>query len=79
MDDSSHSVYLAANGGDTWEAWSGKTKNGGGCTGTKLGLVPHLECLNLDNSYSQRIRCVRYHPHEKNLALSKQHWKKKKH
>ncbi|KAK4182564.1 small secreted protein, partial [Podospora australis] len=61
MDDSTHSVYLATQeGDDTWEGWSGKTKNGGGCTGEKLGLVPHLECLNLDTTTTQRIQCVRY-------------------
>lgn len=62
MDDTTHSVYLAANFGNTWEAWAGKTGNGGGCTGEKLGLVPHLECLNLDKTYFKRIRCVRHHP-----------------
>ncbi|KAL9489839.1 hypothetical protein ACSS6W_002116 [Trichoderma asperelloides] len=62
MDDTSHSVYLAASGKNTWEAWDGKTYNGGGCTGNYLGLVPHLSCLNLDNGMNGRIRCVRFHP-----------------
>lgn len=62
MDNTTHSVYQAANGGNTWEEWAGKTGNGGGCTGEKLGLVPHLECLNLDKTYSKRIRCVRLQP-----------------
>ena len=60
MDDTSHSVYLAVTGDDTWQAWSGKSGNGGSCTGTNLGTFSHLECNNLDTTFSSRIRCVRY-------------------
>ncbi|KAK3315744.1 hypothetical protein B0H66DRAFT_270310 [Apodospora peruviana] len=63
MDDSTHSVYLSTmSKKDTWRAFSGKTSNGGGCTGEDLGLVPKLECLNLDTTYGEgkRIKCVRY-------------------
>jgi len=60
MDDTSHSVYLAVTGDDTWQAWSDKTSNGGSCTGTNLGTFSHLDCNDLDTTFSSRIRCVRY-------------------
>ena len=61
MDDSSHSVYLAADSKSTWEAFANKTRNGGACTGESLGQFAQLECNNLDTAFSaSRIRCVRY-------------------
>lgn len=56
MDDTSHSVYLAAPG-FSWKGYSGKDKDGGHCTGNLLGDLPD-KCVNLDNHSSERIRCV---------------------
>ena len=38
-----------------------KTRNGGSCTGKVLGRFAQLACNNLDNTFSARIKCVRYH------------------
>ena len=57
MDDTSHSVYLAAPAG-TWHAYGGNTGNGGSCSGAILGAFKHLACNNLDTTFSSRIRCV---------------------
>ncbi|KAK2004372.1 hypothetical protein LX36DRAFT_431525 [Colletotrichum falcatum] len=62
MDDTSHSVYFASG---PWFYYSGKTGNGGSCTGDLLGSWANDEanpCVNLDSrgADGRRIRCVRW-------------------
>lgn len=49
-------LYLTAPG-FSWKAYSGKDKNGGHCIGNLLGDLPD-KCVNLDNHFDERIRCV---------------------
>ncbi|KAK5635627.1 hypothetical protein RRF57_011339 [Xylaria bambusicola] len=60
MDDTTHSVYLTGN----WELWSGKTGNGGSCTGTKSLDVsyPSGACISTSaKSWHANlpVKCVR--------------------
>jgi hypothetical protein len=60
MNDGSHSVYFAAG---PWDFFSGKTKEGGYCTGDWIGrwADDSHPCVNLDTAGSngRRIKCVR--------------------
>ena len=63
MDDTTHSVYLATpNSGATgymeWQAFSGKSSDGGLCTGTRLGALGG-ECQDLDTVFEERTTCVK--------------------
>ncbi|KAI1084325.1 small secreted protein [Whalleya microplaca] len=66
MDDKTHSVYLATQDDDEqkWQGYTGKTKNGGACTGDFLGDMPVRGCNPLDYTFKKdgawtRVRCVR--------------------
>ncbi|KAK3338486.1 hypothetical protein B0H65DRAFT_592402 [Neurospora tetraspora] len=72
FDDTTISVYFNYGTNDVgtnrkiWVAFSGKTGNGGSCTGTELGWVPLGDngnsdegCVNINNVFSVRIKCVR--------------------
>ncbi|KAI0126799.1 small secreted protein [Xylariales sp. AK1849] len=63
MDDTSHSVYTATSADDylKWQAFDGKTSDGGECSGDLLGDLggPTKPCTDLDNYFpGQRIRCI---------------------
>lgn len=71
IDDTTNSVYFnhgttdVGNRRKIWVAYSGKTGNGGSCTGTRLGSVPLGDdgksdegCVNINNVFSVRIKCV---------------------
>ncbi|KAI2633674.1 hypothetical protein GGS26DRAFT_554297 [Hypomontagnella submonticulosa] len=65
MDDTSNSVYLAVSSDDQyiWQAFSGKSGNGGICEGVVLGNLttgPGRACSNLNKKFGQRIKCVKY-------------------
>ena len=56
MDDTTHSVYITGN----FIGYTGKTGNGGSCTGEALIIMNHA-CNNLDTVYpGKRIKCLRY-------------------
>ncbi|KAI0005647.1 small secreted protein [Xylariaceae sp. FL0662B] len=65
MDDKSKSVYLASTNDDKyqWQAYSGKTHNGGSCTGDMIGNITTgfgaNPCHNLDTTFDRRIKCVK--------------------
>ncbi|KAI0008736.1 hypothetical protein F4779DRAFT_641346 [Xylariaceae sp. FL0662B] len=61
MDDKTHSVYLGTPDDDMykWQGYSGKTKNGGDCSGDFLGDMPHHGCNLLNFSFKKRVKCVR--------------------
>ncbi|KAI1081192.1 hypothetical protein F5B20DRAFT_579570 [Whalleya microplaca] len=63
MDDKSNSVYLATSDDEhyQYQAYSGKTKNGGKCTGDVLGNMTtggadHSPCYNLNDTFDRRIK-----------------------
>jgi hypothetical protein len=62
MDDTSNSVYFASG---PWYYYSGKSGNGGACTGDVLGSWNNDNshpCVNLNSRSgdSRRIRCVKW-------------------
>ncbi|KAF5668359.1 small secreted protein [Fusarium heterosporum] len=63
MDDTSNSVYF---GDGPWFYYSGKTKNGGSCTGQMIGSWDNDHkhpCVNLNwrsDQDTRRIKCVRW-------------------
>jgi len=62
MDDTSHSVYFASG---PWYYYSGKSRNGGVCTGDLLGSWNNDNghpCVNLDSrpGATRRIKCVKW-------------------
>ncbi|KAI0382119.1 hypothetical protein F5Y04DRAFT_280355 [Hypomontagnella monticulosa] len=65
MDDTSNSVYLAVSHDDQyiWQAFAGKSGNGGVCEGAVLGNLttgPGRACNSLNKSFGQRVKCVKY-------------------
>lgn len=68
MDASSNGVWLGDAGG-CWLAFDGKSKDGGLCTGKKLGIAVS-GCQDL-NTFLGRIQCIAYVPDAKDSPSCK--------